>query len=271
MKKIYLLFILASTNVFAQTWNTTGNAGTNSTTNFLGTTDNKDLILKTNGLERLKFSSTGSVFFNLSTLPGSDGIDIVSNTQNLVAGTDIVWIKSSHTQVNDIGLLTLSNAIIWQNPVFSARENGKIFIGTTASNYTTPNCSDCNNYRLFVKDGIRTEKVKVDVASTNGWADYVFKNDYILPTLGEVEKHIKENGHLPNIPSAEEIMKDGLNLGEMEAKLLQKIEELTLYTIDQNKQIQELQKDNKALKSQSSKIDELEKMLKAMQKAKSRN
>ncbi|MDC8101653.1 hypothetical protein [Chryseobacterium rhizosphaerae] len=74
----------------------------------------------------------------------------------------------------------------------------------------------------------------------NVWADYVFKKDYKLNTLEEVEKHISEKGHLPNIPSAKEVEKEGINLGEMDAKLLEKIEELTLYSIEQNKQIQEL-------------------------------
>lgn len=85
----------------------------------------------------------------------------------------------------------------------------------------------------------------------NVWADYVFKKDYKLNSLEEVEKHIEEKGHLPNIPSAEEVAKVGINLGEMDAKLLEKIEELTLYSIEQNK----------ALKQQSEKIEKLEKQL----------
>lgn len=85
----------------------------------------------------------------------------------------------------------------------------------------------------------------------NVWADYVFKKDYKLNSLEEVEKHIQEKGHLPNIPSADEVVKNGINLGEMDAKLLEKIEELTLYSIEQNKQI----------KSQSEEIKELKKLV----------
>jgi hypothetical protein len=116
-----------------------------------------------------------------------------------------------------------------------------------------PACSDCNEYRLFVQDGIRTEKVKIDVASANNWADYVFKKEYKLRSLEEVEKHIEENGHLPNIPSAEDVVKNGINVAEMDAKLLEKIEELTLtlYSIEQNKKLQ----------NQAEKIDKLEKQL----------
>ncbi|WP_370901329.1 hypothetical protein [Chryseobacterium gossypii] len=73
-----------------------------------------------------------------------------------------------------------------------------------------------------------------------------------------MEKHIQEKGHLPNIPSAEKVVKEGINLGEMDAKLLEKIEELTLYSIEQNKQIKQLQEENKILKSQTQKIEKLE-------------
>ena len=85
-------------------------------------------------------------------------------------------------------------------------------------------------------------EVKLDV-----WADYVFKKNYKLRTLEEVEKHIQENGHLPNIPSASEVEKNGINIGEMNTKLLEKIEELTLYSIEQNKLIKEQQKRIEAL------------------------
>ncbi|REC49017.1 cell wall anchor protein [Chryseobacterium pennipullorum] len=99
-------------------------------------------------------------------------------------------------------------------------------------------------------------EVKADV-----WADYVFKKDYQLKSLDEVEKHIAEKGHLPNIPSAEEVLKNGINVAEMNARLLEKIEELTLYSIQQNKQLQE---ENKVLKSQSEKIEQLEQQIKKL-------
>lgn len=81
------------------------------------------------------------------------------------------------------------------------------------------------------------------------WSDFVFENDYDLPTLEEVEEHIAENGHLPEIPSEAEVTENGINLGEMDAKLLQKIEELTLYLIEQNKEIKELKKEISDMKS----------------------
>lgn len=85
---------------------------------------------------------------------------------------------------------------------------------------------------------IRAKEVKIEAT---GWADFVFAENYKLPTLAEVEKHIKEHKHLPNIPSEAEVTENGISVGEMQAKLLQKIEELTLYVIEQNKKIEKQQ------------------------------
>ncbi|MFQ6603188.1 hypothetical protein [Flavobacterium sp. C3NV] len=95
--------------------------------------------------------------------------------------------------------------------------------------------------KLDVNGTIHSKEVKVDM---EGWSDFVFKKEYNLPTLEEVEKHIAEKGHLENIPSEEEVLKNGISLGEMNAKLLQKIEEMTLYMIEMKKEI-ELLKNNK--------------------------
>jgi len=88
-------------------------------------------------------------------------------------------------------------------------------------------------YRLSVNGKVRAESIKVYV----GWADFVFEKDYYLPTLEEVEDYIKVNGHLKDIPSAKEVKANGIDLGEMNKLLLQKIEELTLYTIQLKKEI----------------------------------
>ncbi|MGL5233772.1 MAG: hypothetical protein ACRC8Z_03315 [Empedobacter falsenii] len=88
----------------------------------------------------------------------------------------------------------------------------------------------------------------------NGWADYVFKEDYPLPTLQEVEKHIKEKGYLPHIPSEKEVVANGISVGETQKLLLQKIEELTLYIIEQNK---ENKAQSEKLSQQDKKIEEL--------------
>lgn len=100
------------------------------------------------------------------------------------------------------------------------------------------------DHALEVNGTIRAKEIKVET----GWADFVFAPDYQLPTLGEVEAHIKEHKHLPGIPTEAEVKKDGANLGEMNVKLLQKVEELTLYMIQQNKEIDSLKKEVQQLR-----------------------
>jgi hypothetical protein len=111
--------------------------------------------------------------------------------------------------------------------------DGGVRIGSTS--LSTPNTT---GYKLYVDQGILTEKVKVAVAGTAQWSDYVFAKDYKLMPLDEVAQFVKTNKHLPNVPSAAEMVKEGNDLGKTDAKLLEKIEELTLYVI-------ELKKENK--------------------------
>ncbi|MFD0878370.1 hypothetical protein ACFQ1A_29665, partial [Massilia pinisoli] len=82
-----------------------------------------------------------------------------------------------------------------------------------------------------------------------GWADYVFDKKFRLKPLEEVERFIEENKHLPDIPSASEIQKNGAKLAELTTKMMQKIEELTLYSIEQNKRIEKLQAELTQLKA----------------------
>jgi hypothetical protein len=97
-------------------------------------------------------------------------------------------------------------------------------------------------YRLYVKDGILTEKLKIAVFGTANWADFVFADDYKLRPLSEVEAFVKENKHLPEVPSAQNLVEDGgVDVQSMLAKQMQKIEELTLYIIAQDKKIQALE------------------------------
>ena len=102
--------------------------------------------------------------------------------------------------------------------------------------------------KLAVNGTIHSKEVKVDLT---GWPDFVFKKEYTLPTLEEVEKHIKEKGHLENIPNEEEVLKNGINLGEMNAKLLQKIEELTLYMIEMKKENIEVKNQNNLIQKEN--------------------
>lgn len=111
------------------------------------------------------------------------------------------------------------------------------------------------NGNALLNGKLETKEIKVTLTPT---ADFVFDEKYDLPKLEDVEKHIKEKKHLPEIASARIMEKEGVNIGEFQIKLLQKIEELTLYSIEQNKKINQLQKENETLKSQSEKINKLE-------------
>jgi hypothetical protein len=111
--------------------------------------------------------------------------------------------------------------------------NGNVGIGTT------PNAL----YKLDVKGAIRATEVKI--VSIDNFPDFVFDQAYQLPSLGQVSSFIQTNKHLPNIPSATEVKENGINMVEMQNKLLQKVEELTLYVIEQQKQIDELKKNQK--------------------------
>ncbi|MCP9752377.1 hypothetical protein [Ferruginibacter sp. HRS2-29] len=116
--------------------------------------------------------------------------------------------------------------------------SGKIMVNTPA----------VTGYELAVNGSAIFTKavVKLNV----NWPDYVFETDYKLPALKDVEAFLKQNKHLPEVPSAQEIKEKGIDLGDQQTILLKKVEELTLYMIDMNKKIEELAKENAALKAQ---------------------
>ncbi|NMR35633.1 hypothetical protein HIO71_15755 [Chryseobacterium aquaticum] len=234
MKKTLIMLTALSSLFLNAQWSLTGNSGTNPNNNFLGTTDNQDLVFRTNNQERLKMKNDGKIIFgdnngvvNSNSQFSFMGI-IEFNTIDQTHGFTIYDDFQSRFRVDS----DFDNVFIQEN------NDGYTIIGSNV----IPNCSDCNQYKLFVKDGIRTEKVKVDIAANNGWADYVFKKDYKLMPLKELDKFISTNGHLPEVPTTEEAIKNGIELKEMNILLLKKIEELTLYTIEQQKRIEALEK-----------------------------
>ena len=109
--------------------------------------------------------------------------------------------------------------------------------------------------RLEVNGTVRAKKIIVE---PEDWADFVFANDYELPSLSEVESHIEAQGHLPGIPSAAEATTNGVNLAEINAKLLQKIEELTLYVIEQNNRLKVQSEEINSLKGRIGNLQQIE-------------
>src|SRR6185369_13993990 len=114
---------------------------------------------------------------------------------------------------------------------------GNVSVGTTNS----------YGYKLAVNGSAIFTSAKVKLYSN--WPDYVFYQTYELPSLASLEKFIKINNHLPNIPSAQEINDNGIDLGDMSGKLLEKIEELTLYIIELKKENEKMQAEINKIKS----------------------
>jgi len=143
------------------------------------------------------------------------------------------WIQSHGSRplrINPIG-----------NDVYFALSSNRIGIGTTS----TPEKLSVNGRVLANEIIVRT-----------GWADFVFEEDYDLPTLEEVEAHIRARGHLPGIPTAEEVEETGVHVGENQKRLLQKIEEMTLYVIDIKKRLDRVEAENRALRQRLSDLEE---------------
>jgi len=110
--------------------------------------------------------------------------------------------------------------------LLSIQGNGSIGIGTAIT----------NGYKLAVKGSVVATSVKVQLMDV--WPDYGFEKSYKRPSLSELEHYVNTEKHLPEMPSAQAVSKDGIDLGDMNASLLKKIEELTLYLIEQNKEIE---------------------------------
>lgn len=132
----------------------------------------------------------------------------------------------------------------------SAHVDNLVTIGT-ANTPASLGPINTSGYRLFVEGGVLTDEVLV----RTGWADFVFEPTYERPTLEEIKQHIAEKGHLPNTPSAAEIEANGLSLGEATVNQQAKIEELFLYMIEMNEELQKLKNENESLKA---KVQELE-------------
>jgi hypothetical protein len=123
-------------------------------------------------------------------------------------------------------------------PALTLNSSGNIGIGTGSANPTA---------KLTVAGDINSREVRVTI---NAGSDFVFNDNYDLRTLTEVEHFIRQNKHLPDIEPAKEMEEKGLELGKMDMKLLQKIEELTIYMIELNKEIEKLKEENKKLKEE---------------------
>ncbi|RIV46059.1 fibronectin type III domain-containing protein [Flagellimonas pelagia] len=186
-------------------------------------------------------ANTGtSTNFNVTGLTPDTTYDFTVLAQDAAGNTSTAGNTESVTTLAGSGVVdyTSENAnldtVDWTVRDLFANQN--VGIGTT----------NTQGYRLAVAGNMIAEGVKVELQGN--WPDFVFEEKFQLMDLEKVREYIKENGHLPNIPSAEKIKENGIDLGDMDAKLLQKIEELTLYILRQQNQIELLQNDIKQLK-----------------------
>jgi hypothetical protein len=246
MKKLILSFsvLTAFSSIYGQTWGgstsvsgdtyRSGNVGIGSFTtptallHVQSATGNQFKLERNSGLQSnvlsIGFTSNptsgisvggGSTIFTSSNPNGTSDM-LFMNTPT----THALIIKSS----GKVGVNTL-------NPTAGLTVNGNVLIGDPAV------VSLPAGYKLYVETGILTEKVKVAIKNTSNWSDFVFEENYKMLSLNEVESYINTNNHLPGIPSAKEVVANGIDLAEMDARLLQKVEELTLYIIELEKKI----------------------------------
>ncbi|MES2777842.1 MAG: hypothetical protein V4722_26920 [Bacteroidota bacterium] len=157
---------------------------------------------------------------------GSDGHSYIRGGDRIFSNIGFAR-RPSKVFINDIpGQILATGANTAGGDVILVTGGGNVGIGT----------ENTAGYKLAVNGNVRSKEVVVET----GWADYVFEEDYLLPTLESVEQHIKINKHLPGIPSALSIQKNGLNLGAVQTKMMEKIEELTLYVIALKKEIESI-------------------------------
>ena len=222
-----------------------------------GGTPIEALAIRFNNVEKMRFMSNGNV--GIGTTTPSVKLEIagdakINGTLN-VSGTNALNFSNyggGLYMLDDSWIRTYGDKNFYHNTgimrtdgIFQVGPNGDRLVVSTNGNVGIGSLYP--DQKLTVKGKIHAEEIIVDLAVP---ADYVFqkyytgkselKSDYSVPTLAEIESFTKKNHHLPNVPSAQEIKQNGLSLGEMSNVLLQKVEELTLYAIEQNKVIEEL-------------------------------
>lgn len=170
----------------------------------------------------------------------------MSGRENQGNGNVFIGYESGKDVLGDNQLYIENSDTITAPLIYGDFENDKVGINTN----DVP-----ESYTLAVRGNIIAEEIRLKLYA-DGWPDYVFERDYNLLTLEETAKQIETLGHLPGVPSAEEVGENGVQIGEMNTILLEKIEELTLHLININENVKALQKENQTLKNR---IIELEK------------
>lgn len=174
------------------------------------------------------FSSITTSTFNVTALPKGNTYDriLVEDGTGIIGYRELnTFDFSPWTKVGDDLSYNDGNISTTKSVVSDVATNEVAFIARGAGQ---------DNFRVYGNGDIKARDLVLDQVT---WPDYVFKGDYKLRTIEEVERFVKEHQHLPDVPSETEILENGMSVGEMNKLLLQKVEELTLYIIEQNKTI----------------------------------
>jgi len=202
----------------------------------------------------------GGTIINSHTTPGIEfrETDLNVTWRNVVGGDQYNVQRNGEDRfvMNAIGEIIIKNSLINNGEedfrLVAGHANGNVVLETNGQkrmrilnngNVLVGNITTAPpGYKMFVDQGILTEKVRVAVKNSSDWADYVFEDDYELRPLDEVDKFIKEHKHLPGVPSAEEVVAKGIDMAKMDAILLGKMEEAYLYILELNGEIKRLKK-----------------------------
>jgi len=234
-------------------WRTDGNYLTTTVSNdaYLGTRDNNGLSIRTNDTERMLITADGKVGigtpypagdFELRTTGAATSITSTSSSSDPVNQWVVNGLYGYALSVDGDGIGHIMEDYNTPISLLSFKE-GRVAIGDV------PMETSSYDYGLYVARGILTERVKVAIHDTPQWSDHVFRPNYSLMPLEEVADFIAQNGHLPDVPSAECMVEEGLDVVQTDAMLLQKIEELTLHLVALNKRVSTLEEENAKLRS----------------------
>ncbi|TXN36139.1 hypothetical protein FVB32_16405 [Flagellimonas hymeniacidonis] len=214
----------------APTLASTGQSETTADLSWSGATDNI-------GVTGYKIFKDGALEATLGNVSAHQVTGLTADTAYNFTATALDGAGNESAVSNTVPITTNSSGggssggSVWSEANSVASYTGDVAVGTN---------SVPNGYKMAIDGKLITEEVKVQLSGN--WPDYVFAKDYDLPSLEEIQKHIKEKGHLPNIPSAKEVEQNGFELGEMNRLLIEKIEELTLYILQLEQKNQTIEK-----------------------------